>query len=289
MDLETFLKRNGIDVNEFLQKINEEELLIYEDYDNKVARFAMYGDYQEGAVDISKVVGIPRHIAETKKVVENFSIFFSPYGDNYHSRANGMLEYDSVEVMEKLKLSFKKEPVRMYKIKDKYFISSNGNHRFHLLKMHYLMSSFKGEDVDGKYVVPALVQELDYVKTYVNFISSLLWDESFYMSSEYDKYYDKTGRTVVTYKDETMVLNDEELLSFLRERLDALMSLDESYYIDTISSMWHKCRWENTGLFKEFISEYFPEMVNVMEVSDYALLEQEIRNSLMEGVHYGNS
>ena len=289
MDLEMFLRKNGIDVNEFLQKISTEDLVVYEDFDDRIARFAMYGDYTLEKVDISKVIGIPRHLIESKNVVENFEVYFSPYGDDYHSRANGMLQYDSFEVIEKLDQSFTKEPVRLYKINDNYFLGSNGNHRFHLLKMHYLMSLFKGENLDGKYEIPALVEELDYIKTFVNYISSLLWDESFDMSFEYNKYYDKTGRTVVIYKDEEMILTDEELLNFLRERFDALMALDDSYYIDVVSSMWQKCKWEKTGLFKSFISEYLPEMINIMNVDDYALLEQEIQNNLVEGVHYGNS
>ena len=289
MDLEQFLKLNGIDMRDFIEANDSPDLVVYEKYDNSIANYAMYGNYEAENVDISSVIGIPRHLIQRKSVVENFALLFDPRGDEYHSRANGMLKYSSSNLLKGLEYSFKREPIRMYKINGKYFISSNGAHRFHLFKMHYLMSLFKGENVEGKYTFPALVEELDYIKTYVNYISSLLWDESFEIRYHYNENYRKTGKVVVSYKGEQMIMDDQELVSFLRERMQALKALDESYYTDVVIAMWNKVKWEETGLFMEFMNEYFPEMTHVLGSDDYACLESRIKEELIEGVQYGNS
>ena len=74
MDLEQFLKLNGIDMRDFIEANDSPDLVVYEKYDNSIANYAMYGNYEAENVDISSVIGIPRHLIQRKSVVEK--IFF---------------------------------------------------------------------------------------------------------------------------------------------------------------------------------------------------------------------
>ena len=289
MDLEEFLRANGVDPDLFIEKFARRLINIYEKYDDGIARFAVYGNYEWEKIDINDVLGIPNYVVQDAGFLNHVCLLFDPHGDNYHSRANGMLKYKSEEIVKNLIESFKKESIRLYGIGDKYFVSSNGNHRTNLLMLHYLMESFKGVQADGKLIISAEVERLDEVKTFTNYIGSLLWDESFKVYNDLDENYTKNGKAHVEYHGEVFIMNDDELIDFLYERLNALKELDEDYYVDAIEIMWDKYRREETGLFKKFINQYLPELNSIMNLEDYASLDSEIRTNLIEGVSYGNS
>ena len=84
-------------------------------------------------------------------------------------------------------------------------------------------------------------------------------------------------------------MNDQELIKFLGERLNALKKLDEGYYFDVIHSMWGRAKWEETGLFNEFIAKYFPEFVHILDARDFGDLHDRFEEKLIKGVQYGNS
>ena len=288
MYLEDFLRFNGVDVDGFIEEYATHMLGVYEEYDDRIAKYAVYGDYEEKLVDVKDVLGFPDYLVPERGLLDNICLLFDPHGDNYHSRANGMTKYHSDEVVEKLERSFREEPIKLYGMGGKYFLSSNGNHRLHLLMLHYLMDKFKGVDVTNKYRIPVVVQELDVTKTFANYMGSLLWDEKFTVYNEIGPN-GKTGRAEVYYHGEEKILTDNELITFLSDRLDALKGLDDYYYIDVIQSLWVKYRREESGMFKNFINENFPELEHVMQVEEFMDIENEVRNTLLGGVNYGNN
>ena len=289
MTLEEFIQINGVDVDGFIEEYARQTIGIYERYDDGIARFAVYGDYKDDLVDIKDVIGIPNYLAKEPGFLDNFSLLFDPHGDNYHSRANGMLRYSSDEVVERLERSFVQEPIKLYEIDGKYFLSANGNHRIHLFMMHYLMDTYKGVEIEDKYKIPVVSEKMDVVKTYANYIGSLLWDERFSVYSHLDEKYNKTAEAEVVYHGEKLILSDDELIQFTHEKLNSLRELDEDYYIDVIQNMWVKYQREETGLFKNFVNAYFPELVDLMKIEDFIDLENEVRNRLLGGVGYGNN
>ena len=290
MNLEEFLTRNGVDYEGFVESYARKILRVYEEYDESISRFAIFEDRKKEKVNAKDLLGGPDYLFRDSGLLDNFVSLFNPYGDTYHSRANGMLEYSSDEVIERLDRSFREEPILLSNIGDKLFLSGNGNHRIHLLMMHYYMDTFKGKDVEDKYVFPAEVKHLDLIKTYANYMGSLLWDESFKVISEYDiETFVMTGRSLVKYHGEELVLTDEQLIEFLRERLEALKALDEDYYIDAVEAMWNRYQREESGMFKQFVELHLPELENVLMVENYMELENTIRSNLLEGVSYGNS
>jgi len=280
-NLEGLLKREGINPEEFLELSQDESLVEYERYNYPISRYAVYGPHQAKKVNVDDVLGIPDYMLSSKSFIDNFTNIFSDYGDTYHTRANGMLTYSSDEVIERLGRSFKEEAMKFYQIGDKYFVSGNGMHRFFLLKMHSLMSKFKKED--KQFVIPVDVQEMDYLKTYVNFIGSTLWDETYQVYQDIDRDYNYTGKARVFYKKKELILDDAELIAFMKGRINALKELDESYYADIITSLWQRCRWEDTGLLKKFIGMYLPELRSLMDIQEFSDLEYEITNILEEG------
>ena len=287
--LEGLLKRHNINPITFAEAMRDVKIERYEDYDDSLSSFAIYGEGKTETVDISRVRGVFSFMLDDEYFLDNFMKLFDPNGDTYHSRANGMLTYDESEVKKKLEYSFRVEPIAVYKIRDEYFIDGNGVHRYMLFKMHHLMDQFRNIKNQDKYLIPVKVEELDYHKTCANFIGSLLWDEEFSVGNDYDKEYHFTGKSRVDYRGKRLVLTDDELVEFMRERIKAIQDLDEAYFNDVIVGIWNKCRWEKTGIFKGFIESYLPELAFVTEIEDYSSLEQAIKEIQIGEIRYGNS
>ena len=171
---------------------------------------------------------------KTNKFVENLFVymsnFFSESGDGYQQRSLSMLEYSTDEVVDKLKSSYEKEPLKLEEAdKGKFVVGSNGMHRFNVLKAHYLkeLSMLDENDQIGKerlrkkYTIPAYVDEVDYVKTYSACIIGLLnniQETKFEVSPEFDEKWQHTGNVVVKSLGDIefkKVMNDEQLLKFV--------------------------------------------------------------------------
>lgn len=283
----TLLKMNHIDQSAFIEMFRDEKVVRYEEYDSSLSRFAIYGESKKEKVDITRVLGTFNYILENDNFLDNFSLLFDPNGDSYHSRANGMLKYSSEELASKLDGSFTVEPIKVYKIKDDYFIDGNGVHRYFLFRMHSLMNKYLNKS--SEYEVPVISNELDYIKTYANFIGSLLWDEKFYVYQHYDENYSFTGKARVSYKKENYIMSDNELIDFMREKINSIRNMDESYYSDVIFGIWNQLRWEKNGLLKSFIQMYLPELERLSEIEDYNLLEDEMDSFVLGDRKYGNN
>lgn len=73
--------------------------------------------------------------------------FFGDKNDGYHTRSLGMLDYTSEEIVPKLQNSFEVEPMILDEVDDgKYCISTNGMHRYTILRIHYLLDKLKKQN-----------------------------------------------------------------------------------------------------------------------------------------------
>lgn len=130
--------------------------------------------------------------------------FFKRYsnntlGDGYLTRALGLLDYKSgEELLEALKKrNNDTEDMGIRQIEDgKYIISSNGCHRFCLLRFFYLLDSSKKEKSEEElrrlYTIPVTLDDkVNYFKTYCNYLISITNSDIkyiyFYGSQEEDK------------------------------------------------------------------------------------------------------
>lgn len=108
--------------------------------------------------------------------------FFDSHGDGYHSRSIGMLSLNTENALEKLKNSFTMEPLRVRETGEgSYLISSNGYHRYTVLRTLFLKELYEAngdpakiEAIKQKYVIPVDLTGIDLEKTYSKFILSFI-------------------------------------------------------------------------------------------------------------------
>lgn len=158
---------------------------------------------------------------EPNDLLKCFNSYFDSEGDTYHSRANSMLDYSSSEMIEKLKASFKNEPICLSEVEDnKYVIGTNGIHRFIILKVSYLGELSKCttqeeiEEVNKKFTIPVTVQKTDVFKSYCNYLLNR------FGNTNLGNFWFKIDRnnpnlSIVDNGSTKLVLTDEELLDYM--------------------------------------------------------------------------
>lgn len=181
--------------------------------------------------------------------------YFDKDGSDYHKRSLGMLEYNTEEIVEKLSNSFIEHPISVNEIeKGKYIISYNGLHRYYVLKAHFLkeMVSAQTEEeknrIRKKYTIPVKIQNLNYLRTYCNYIIHLLANTS--LKKDY-----LTNELFVIENGMKKILTDEELIEYTRNIL--LNNQNEN-----ISDIKYYLKHDES--FKEFFLKYYNEIYNSM-------------------------
>jgi len=255
-DTINFLSRNGVNINKLLSDV---DCNVYrsEDINGLVSKNGLYKENVPANVSIADVVGYDSYEG-TEDIFSSFSKFFDSNGDGYHCRSIGLLDYSSEEIMGKLGSSFEEEPMCVEEIDNgKYAISTNGMHRYTVLRAHYLMElqKVKGnlEDVQNlreKYTIPVKLNEVDYLKTYAKFLI-MCSNSNYSVHLELDENYDYTGNVEICFGDEKQVLNDDELIEFARQSLLSL-SDNQKEIIDFLASKYESF---NEFMLKNFSKE----------------------------------
>ncbi len=225
-----FLSRNGVDINELLTSV---DCNIYNpgDINGLVAKNGFYSESVRANISIADIVGYENY-GEKEDIFSSFRKYFDSNGDGYHVRSIGMLEYSSDEVMEKLRYSFEEEPMCVQEIDNgKYVISTNGMHRYTVLRSHYLIELQKAngdseeiERLKEKYTIPVQMRKVDFLKTYSKFLIGCD-NRKYSIYSELDENYNYTGNVEIYLGDEKRVLNDSELIEFAK---NSLLNLSEN-------------------------------------------------------------
>ena len=199
-------------------------------------------------------------------ILHTFNSFFKRYsnnviGDGYLTRALGLLDYKSGEdLLEGLrKRNNDTKDMGIRQIEDgKYIISTNGCHRFCLLRFFYLLDSFKKEKSEEElreiYTIPATLDDkVNYFKTYCNYLLSKTNMDikyiSFYCSQDEDKdkctiFYKSNGEKKQISLDQLLALTQESVL------------LADSYAIYEIMNYY-----DSIPSFKEFIDTNIPMLI----------------------------
>ena len=192
-------------------------------------------------------------------LIENLSEFFDPEGETYQTRSLGMLTMDRDTCVETLKNVSIHDTVYVRECEqNKYVISENGMHRYHVLRFHYLneLSQIDKNDkerikaLQDKYTIPVKVQKTDYIKTYSYFILRKLMP-GIQLRAEYNDLHDeKTGNVVVIHQDKRKVFTDEQLLEFLQNVIANNTEKIDEYVADSFE--YHK---NLLPTFKTFLEE----------------------------------
>lgn len=260
-DAKKFLDRNGI-LLDSLETMPDEEREIVESFevDSIVETISIYRESVKKDVCIADILGYD--FPFSKDIFESLSAFFDSFGDGYHSRSVGMLEYSSDEVLSKLERSFVLEPMRLKEIKEnKYFIDSNGMHRFTVLKIHYLLEKHRGKEemmLRKKYMIPVVSKKLDLVKTYCAYLIHLI-DDTILISNALDDNYRNTGNALVSdLEGNKRVLTDQELVSYTMEVI-----VQNGVNVANLIKLSNMI--EKNFSFYEFLKTYFSELANEIE------------------------
>lgn len=137
-----------------------------------------------------------------------------------------MLNYSKDDIIKELEESFYIDAIRLSEIgKDKYVIRDNGMHRAIIIKSHYINElskcniAEKIEEIKKKYTIPVLVEKIDIIKTYSNYLLHLI-NKNFSIELELDNQYKKTNRVVLYDEEEKKhILNDKELIKYVKENI----------------------------------------------------------------------
>lgn len=260
--IQAFFKRIGIDV----QKVKElEECKAKRGFDvNKVV--CCYGLFKPKKrvkkVSIVDVIGCDYNYGSSDNIIDNLASFFDEKGETYHTRSLSMLNIPLGEAMSAFEESNKKEPICLNEVdSEKYIVSQNGMHRFHVMKMHYLseLSKLNPQDkmairrLREKYSFDSKVNEIDFVKTYSAYMISLL-DDDLKLENDYDADWQLTGKSCLkSYSDSerNLVLNDEQLADFVIKKYKEFLQTKSKEKKDRLLEEL-KVTYKNYDSFKDF-------------------------------------
>lgn len=267
-NIEKFIKKNNIDIKA-ISSLPESKCFSIKDINPLIDKYGIYKQRVLGEKSIADIIGVNNtfNTYDKNNITNNLEAYFSrtnPKYTSYESRSNGMLEYSSFDVVEKLSSSFRKEPIIVAELENNLsIVTVNGMHRYHLLRIHYLNELAKTpinpetiRNLNEKYTVPVHIDKVDLIKTYSNFlISNMDSDEDLYISNELNENYLKTDKVVLYEDGIKKVLNDEQLIQYIKNNIDRL--LDQIDLIDRYK--------ERIPSFNYFIENYFPELKNKRE------------------------
>lgn len=260
-EAQEFLSKNGTTYEDLRTKVST-RLYSLQDNDSIIFDYLISLDREPKNISIADIVGYDYTFANTittSDIFKSFPNFFQKNGDSYHTRANGMLEYTSDNMIQKLLRSFKEEPIKLVgATKGKYVIDVNGLHRYTLLRSLYLIELSKLGDnqeeiekLNAKYTIPVEASEIDFIKTYSHYILSMLGIVR-YVSKEFNDNYKATGRAKVEFSNkDKMIMTNAELLELVTKTLTE--NKDKWIYFSIYL--------DRSDEFKTFITMVCPEML----------------------------
>lgn len=222
-NIQKFIKDNNINIKYFEKN---EDAIIHSKYDinQVVARWGIYGNLEKSMISIANIFG--KSMYDTQNILLELNELFDETAGNYQKRSLQMLNYSKDDIIKELEESFYVDAIRLSEIeKDKYVIRDNGMHRAIIIKSHYINElskcniTEKIEEIKKKYTIPVLVEKIDIIKTYSNYLLHLI-NKNFSIELELDNKYKKTNRVVLYDEEEKKhILNDKELIKYVKENI----------------------------------------------------------------------
>lgn len=273
-----FLEKNGINV----EKIRETQDCSVKSQDEINSIVYRYG-FQEGRryreISVADIVGRDSFWNDENNtdIFESMDSFFEENSDGYHMRSLGMLEYNKDNIIENLRTSFKIEPIEVCETGEgQYVISSNGLHRFTVLRIMYLKELYelgknpeeqKVEQLRAKYTIPVDVTTINLDNTYCKYMMEMI-DGTWEISRDFDlKTRKTTGKIVLKSRisAEKMILSTEELKNMIKERMNEIV---EYYFLFLLS-------FKRYASFRKFVEQNLPELAQKIMEQERGELESE--------------
>ncbi|MDD3822117.1 MAG: hypothetical protein ACOXZW_00395 [Bacilli bacterium] len=261
-DAVRFFEQHNMDLEKLL-KLEDSYIYTPNEINSIVFEYGFHHEATDTTISVADICGYSRFQTQHPNLFLSLGTYFNSTGDGYHQRSIGLLDYSADEIIQKLEDSFITEPIMVKMISDKeYVISTNGLHRYTVLRAHFLNESI-GIEKDSpefmklcqKYEIPVKLSNVDWVKTYVNLL--LLNNPHFkgLIQLEYDNNYHYTGNVVLKLPSgESKVLNDTELMDLAKQ---FIALTDEDDYYKTIDLY---CAQYDS--FNTFVKTNFPELIS---------------------------
>lgn len=175
------------------------------DLNEIVSKYEIQGDTIHDIVSLENIYGIYSDDFLAKDLLDALDDCFDYVGDPYHTRAVDMLRYDETNVIDKLSLSFIREPISLIEVDvNKHLILTNGIHRFLVLRLIYLNEKSKCKTSDDleklkkKFSIPVKKTKVDLLKTYCKFLIDIFQPVNC-MNKYYDNIEEKKDGNNETY------------------------------------------------------------------------------------------
>lgn len=260
-DIQKFLERNNINVNQVSSNV---DCQVYSEHQiNEISeRCAIRKEPKETEVCIADILGYRDGRAN---IFLTMGDFFDSQGAGYHRRSIGMLEYSSDEIMWKLGDSLEREPIVIDDTGEgKYVISTNGLHRYTLLRVHYLseLEKCQGDPkkelrLREKYMIPVKIKELDHIKTYSKFLLTRYNPNIRSIRSEWDENYNLTGKISIRYSDgKEIIVGDEELIDMVRDTMSQQQNFGDLQ------------RYFKYNSFRNFAEQYLQGIIEISQTKE---------------------
>ena len=255
-----YAKHLGIDIKSFLHDDRCKYHNLQEE-NHIVRNYGIYvrSEKPKRLISVANIVGhdMCRELSN-KNILYTVSEFYDyQKRDEYHNRAIGLLKYTSGEelIEEFASRNYETRDMHLVDIgSGKYEISSNGLHRFTVLRTLYLKDllseKYSDEELKVKYKIPVKVPyTLDYNRTYCNFLIKQVETNVSYIEFYNDE-------ITVCFKDGSKKnITENELLHMAKK--SALFIMAENPNL--LASNYRKY-----STFKKFIDENIPAIVNNM-------------------------
>lgn len=281
-----FIANQDIDMGK-IEKLNEKRVNSLNDINWIVERYNLLkNSYIPKKVCIADIEGYNYAFMnlDNKNIINNMPFFYDEEKDGYATRSLSLLDITSQDIIDKLEYSFKHDPICLNEADEgKYVIGTNGLHRYHVIKAHYLkeLSLLNKNDTKSieklkeKYTFETLVSEVDFYKTYSSFLLQTIarfQDRNIDVSSDYDMYTGLTGNVVFKNYDEgtQTVLDDEKLGLALKDSLENFLT-DKSIPKKKFKEFFEiiKDAQENYASFNKFCEENLKEFIPYLNIKNH--------------------
>lgn len=263
-ELYTLAAKNGFDLSK-IGVMPESKLYSSKNINRIIFSYGISKASDKTDMSIGDIIGYDYEwrIGSTDvNILSGFENYFNKEGTNYQNRSIGMLDYSSDEVIKQLWKSFSKEPITVREADEgKFIIDNNGLHRYTILRLHYLNELSKAsteeekQQVKAKYTIPVERKTIDYVKTYCNYLLDYFFDIS--LSLEVDENYRYTGKSTIHIDKKTILMDDNELIRFVRESLTNL----PTQYLSDINEAILKNNCQKYPSFQKFIQDNLSDIL----------------------------
>ena len=258
-----FVAKNKVNVDKLLEL--EESTIKFPNQENPILkRYGIVTSGIDAKVSIGEIVGYSEfHLnsGDNNNILFTMKNFFDRKSNGYKARSIGMLDFESGEdALKKLEKSFEEEPLSVEQLgENKFYISSNGLHRYTILRLHYLNDLIKEnislEELNKKYQIPVSLTKYQKFNSYCNYIINKC--QAGELRQLYNEHGDLTGELKFC-KDNTEEIIDKNRLKEITEKIlndnsssEAMSKIKESYI--------------EVSDFKNFIDTYFPDFIERIE------------------------